>query len=159
MGRQTNNHTNDLRQTSQSSRQLRTHSINTTVNMKYSIAFAVGAALVAAQDISEVPRFGYGLRDCTIEACGEDVFSAVQTYGNSVCAAAGVTSGGAPAAVATTATGAVAGSSVPFTTEAVVTTISSGGSAVATSTIGSTTMYSIAGAVAGGVGSLSGSAS
>merc|ERR1711977_325012 len=161
MGRQTNNLTNDLRQTSQSSRQLLTLSINTTVNMKYSIAFAVGAALVAAQDISEVPacgqmcitnmlgvassfgctgptdlaclcgdpRFGYGLRDCTIEACGEDVFSAVQTYGNSVCAAAGVT------------------------------TISSGGSAVATSTIGSTTMYSIAGAVAGGVGSLSGSAS
>merc|ERR1711939_692620 len=58
MGRQTNNLTNDLRQTSQSSRQLLTLSINTTVNMKYSIAFAVGAALVAAQDISEVPACG-----------------------------------------------------------------------------------------------------
>jgi len=31
------------------------------------------------------PRFGYGLRDCTIQACGQDVFAAVQSFGNSVC--------------------------------------------------------------------------
>jgi hypothetical protein len=31
------------------------------------------------------PRFGYGLRDCTNEACGSDVYSAVSSYGVSVC--------------------------------------------------------------------------
>ncbi|KIW06206.1 uncharacterized protein PV09_02683 [Verruconis gallopava] len=155
--------------------------------MKYSIAFVAGAALVAAQDLSSIPqcgqmcitnmlgvagqlgcsssnitclcadpRFGYGLRDCTNQACGAEVYSAVASYGLSICSAAGVTAGGAGAAASTGASG-VSGSSTPVSTEAVVTTISSGGSAVATSTIGSTTLYSIAGA-AGVQSSLSGSA-
>jgi hypothetical protein len=32
------------------------------------------------------PRFGYGLRDCSLQACGEAVYTSVLDYGSSVCA-------------------------------------------------------------------------
>jgi hypothetical protein len=46
-------------------------------------SFGCGSADISC--LCADPRFGYGLRDCANEACGADVYSAVSSYGVSVC--------------------------------------------------------------------------
>ncbi|KAE9973244.1 hypothetical protein BLS_003678 [Venturia inaequalis] len=121
----------------------------TCVNNMLSIAASeFGCAAGNTTCYCSDPRFGYGLRDCSVQACGEAVYSSVLAYGTSVCSGLGAaTPTASPTGGATNGTAGGSGSSTPYTTVPVLTTITSGTGAVATSTIGSTTLFTPVGGV------------
>ncbi|PGH36376.1 hypothetical protein GX50_00711 [[Emmonsia] crescens] len=101
--------------------------------------------------------FAYGVRDCTIQACGGQDLAAAMAIAQQVCPS-GSPSGspsatgsptsehtgsptGSPSPTDSTTTDTAPPVSTPYTTQAIVSTITSG-SEVITTTIGSTTLYS-----------------
>lgn len=99
-------------------------------------------------------NFTFGIRDCSVEHCqNQTAANEIITYGLDICSKAGVsvpvTTQNAPSPTSTDTATITAGSSVPVTTSAVVSIFTTDGTAV-TSTVGSTTLYSVVGGVASG---------
>lgn len=50
-----------------------------------SLASSLGCSGSDAACLCSNPDFGYGIRDCSNQACGAEVASSVITYGSSYC--------------------------------------------------------------------------
>jgi hypothetical protein len=57
----------------------------TCINNMLALAPSLGCASNDANCLCSNPNFGYGIRDCSNQACGAEVASSVIAYGGTYC--------------------------------------------------------------------------